>query len=49
MQNIRTSARDHNGRREKLSEEKLERKINYERLLTLGNRVVEGEVGGGRG
>ena len=31
--------------------EKLERKINHERLLALGNkeRVAEGEVGGGMG
>ena len=34
-----------------LSGEKLERKTNHERLLTLGNKqkVVEGEVGGEMG
>ena len=34
-----------------LNGEKLERKTNHERLLTLGNkqRGVEGEVGGGWG
>ena len=36
---------------EKLSGEKLERKTNHERRLTLGNkqRVAEGEIGGEMG
>ena len=39
------------GKERELSREKLERKTNLERLLTLGNKwkVGEGEVGGGRG
>ena len=53
MWNIRNSERDHKGRGEggKLSGEKLERKTNHERLLTLGNklRVAEGEEGRGMG
>ena len=48
---IRNNTEDHREREGKLNGKKSERETNHDRLLTLGNelRVVEGEVGGGKG
>ena len=51
MWKIRNNTEDHREREGKLNGKKSERETNHDRLLTLGNelRVVEGEVGGGKG
>ena len=51
MPNIRNSSRDHKGRKGNRMGKNQKDKPNYERLLTLGNklRVAEGEVGGAMG
>ena len=39
MWNIRNRVEDHRGREGKLNGKKSERETNYERLLTLGNKL----------